>query len=296
MKISVIIPVYNAEAHLRRCLDSVAGQTYKNLEILLIDDGSTDQSGAICDEYAATDSRFTVIRTENRGVCAARNTGLSAATGDLIGWVDADDWLEKDHFSYLLSLLEDADVAQCAAEAGGEILFTDTLSHSLWNKLYRKDAVSGLSVDADLPIGEDYVFNARVLQKAHLKIGPAAKYHYTVDTTSSSHRTPTLPMLESICRASRRAYALHRKHSPYKNFYRREVLLNDLDVCSKIVRFPREEFCPLRKFLRKKGRLHTFVALTLPTMTYKDRAKYLLMAWCWPLYRKLLLKSKETEG
>ncbi len=96
-KISVIIPVYNVELYLRQCLDSVINQTYHNLEIIVIDDGSPDNCGKICDEYAKKDSRIVVIHKENEGVSAARNDGLEIVTGDWITFVDSDDWIEPDY-------------------------------------------------------------------------------------------------------------------------------------------------------------------------------------------------------
>ena len=91
--ISIIIPVYNVEKYLRQCLDSIIEQTYRDLEILLIDDGSTDASGKICDEYAR-DQRVRLFHTENRGLSAARNRGLEEAHGDYIAFLDSDDWLD----------------------------------------------------------------------------------------------------------------------------------------------------------------------------------------------------------
>lgn len=115
-RISVIIPVYNVEPYLRRCLESVVLQTYKNLEIILVDDGSTDKSGSICDEYALNDERINVIHKKNGGLSSACNVGLAAATGDWIGWVDSDDWAEQDMFEYMLRGAEkyDADAAVCS--------------------------------------------------------------------------------------------------------------------------------------------------------------------------------------
>ena len=113
-KISVIIPIYNVERYLRQCLDSVINQTYRNLEILLIDDGSPDHCGGICDEYAQRDSRIRVLHKKNAGVHAAWNDGLAMATGDWIAFVDSDDWLEFDYFETLLtgSQTDIADVIQ----------------------------------------------------------------------------------------------------------------------------------------------------------------------------------------
>ena len=98
-KISVIVPVYKVEPYLRKCLDSIINQTYRNLQIILVDDGSPDNCGAICDEYASKDSRIEVIHEENGGVSAARNAGLKLAAGDYIGWVDSDDWIEPDMYA-----------------------------------------------------------------------------------------------------------------------------------------------------------------------------------------------------
>lgn len=111
--ISVIIPVYNVEKYLRQCLESVIGQTYINLEIILVDDGSTDGSSKICDDFAAIDDRIVVIHQYNAGLSSARNAGLDIMKGDYVSFVDSDDWIEKDMFAILLSSLEDekADIA-----------------------------------------------------------------------------------------------------------------------------------------------------------------------------------------
>ena len=94
--ISVIVPVYNIEVYLPRCIETIARQTYRNLEIILVDDGSTDGSGAICDEYVKTDERAIVIHQENQGLWAARNTGQKVAHGQYLMYVDGDDYLHVD--------------------------------------------------------------------------------------------------------------------------------------------------------------------------------------------------------
>lgn len=94
--ISVIVPVYNVEKFLSRCLNSILAQTYNNLEVILVDDGSTDNSGKICDDYALKDKRIRVIHKQNGGVSSARNMALSVAKGEYIGFVDSDDYIEND--------------------------------------------------------------------------------------------------------------------------------------------------------------------------------------------------------
>lgn len=109
-KISVIIPVYNVEEYLRRCLDSVINQTYKNLEIICINDGSKDKSGNICDEYSDKDKRIIVIHKTNGGLSSARNEGLQICTGDYISFIDSDDWIEEDFYEFVIKNVADEDL------------------------------------------------------------------------------------------------------------------------------------------------------------------------------------------
>lgn len=107
MKISIIVPVYNVEQYLEQCLDSIIQQDYRNLEIILINDGSTDKSGEICDRYSLDDNRIKVIHQENRGLSGARNTGIAHSTGDLISFIDSDDWIDQGMYSTIINNLTD---------------------------------------------------------------------------------------------------------------------------------------------------------------------------------------------
>nr|MCR5719035.1 glycosyltransferase [Lachnospiraceae bacterium] len=105
-KISIIVPVYNTAKYLERCLDSLTNQTYKDIEIVIVDDGSTDSSGAICDEYAAKDHRIKVIHTDNHGSSSARNTGIKESTGEYIGFCDSDDISQPEMYETLIKGIE----------------------------------------------------------------------------------------------------------------------------------------------------------------------------------------------
>lgn len=166
--ISVIIPVYNVSGYLAQCLESVLGQTYTNLQIICVDDGSTDGSGEICDFYAKKDSRLQVIHQKNAGAGAARNVGLSAAEGDFIGFVDSDDYIAPEMYQSLLDALiqTDSDIAACNTveifqnrivgnDSGGELqcfsgieLLKKTAEHWKYyimvNKLFRRELVQGI--------------------------------------------------------------------------------------------------------------------------------------------------------
>ena len=113
--ISVIIPIYNVEAYLDECIASVIAQTYSNLEIILVDDGSPDNCPQMCDEWAAKDSRIRVIHKENGGLSDARNAGIDIATGEYIAFVDSDDWIEPEMYEIMLAALknENADICAC---------------------------------------------------------------------------------------------------------------------------------------------------------------------------------------
>ena len=102
--VSVVVPVYNVEAYIARCIESILSQTHRNLELILVDDGSLDHSGAICDAYAEKDSRILVIHQENAGVSKARNAGIDQAKGEYLSFVDSDDWIEPDHIQSLLPI------------------------------------------------------------------------------------------------------------------------------------------------------------------------------------------------
>lgn len=203
-KISVIVPVYQVEPYLRKCLNSITGQTYKNLEIILVDDGSPDSCGAICDEYAERDGRIKVIHQANRGVSSARNAGLDAATGDWIGFVDADDWIEPDMYEYLLQNAENhqADMAVCGflgfaadgtqggAFACGEMKLIDTgealqlllqnqyMSWSCCDKLARRSLWEEVRFP-DIKIWEDLLVSCWLQERAKATVClPEVKYHY----------------------------------------------------------------------------------------------------------------------
>ena len=201
-KISVIVPVYNVEPYLRKCLDSIINQTYRNLQIILVDDGSPDNCGAICDEYAAKDSRIEVIHQGNGGVSAARNAGLRLAVGDYIGWVDSDDWIEPDMYEYLLenALKYGADIAVCSRlecfkerkrfkgwhqivlldmeQALERLLQSDEMNNLLWDKLWRKDLFSGVVFPEGRTFEDIAVMHILFAKAQKVVCLPEAKYNY----------------------------------------------------------------------------------------------------------------------
>jgi glycosyltransferase involved in cell wall biosynthesis len=184
-KISIIVPIYKVEPYIHKCIKSICSQTYENLEILLIDDGSPDKCGEICDKFAAKDSRIRVFHIENSGQSHARNVGLNAATGDYIGFVDGDDWICDDMYEKLLEqeISHKAGIAECnfhgrkqkltdeipdgkiIAMTGKEAIIRQLDSRtasrfpstSVWSKLFRSDIIQNLRFP-DGKIHEEYAF------------------------------------------------------------------------------------------------------------------------------------------
>ena len=206
-KISVIVPVYNAERYLKRCVESILMQTYSNLEVILVDDGSTDNSGKICDDYLKVDSRVRVIHKANGGVSSARNYGLEVAIGKYVTFVDSDDWIENDAIEILYNLLV-KNKAECSCfsfyidkkhyiqeckQNGNTVKVLDSstaiefalsnnkFSGYVWNKLYSLHIIreKAICFDENISICEDLLFNIKYLVCCNKVIyNNIQKYHY----------------------------------------------------------------------------------------------------------------------
>lgn len=218
-KISVIIPVYNVEPYIRQCLDSIVNQTYKNLEIIIVDDGSPDNCGKICDEYAQRDERIVVIHKENGGLPAARNDGIAAATGYWIAFVDSDDWCEAEYYENILNricdnmsdvicvseitiekfnshkkaMAFDCDFCCCQKKELKELQAKVLANQPFrclgapWDKFYRREFIKEQRLIFDVmdKVHEDIWFNFLVFEKAKKVEGYLVRgYHYRVLTTS----------------------------------------------------------------------------------------------------------------
>lgn len=200
--ISVIIPVYNVSSYLPACLDSVLNQDYPALEVIVIDDGSTDGSAAICDAYASRDVRVKVIHQKNAGAAAAKNAGLRMATGEYLSFVDSDDFLEPNVYGYLLGLLqaEKADAVQCAfrdvyrthtqdqvLHPGRQVLDnkayllrfpTDWSCALLWNKLYKRRLFEGVLFEEGHKIDDEYFTYQGFLRTCNVVLDDRVIYNY----------------------------------------------------------------------------------------------------------------------
>lgn len=207
--ISVIVPVYNVKGYLERCLQSICAQTYKNLEIIVIDDGSSDGSGELCDAFALKDRRMRVVHQDNAGQSVARNRGLALAQGQLLGFVDADDWIEADMYESLFRMMteQEADISVCSHdrhqadtrakytsgkvsvltrnEAIRALVVDKRVRNYVWDKLYKRCLFDGVRFPPGR-IFEDIAVSYRLFYGAQkIAVQETPKYHYVIREGSS---------------------------------------------------------------------------------------------------------------
>jgi len=315
-KISVIVPVYNVEQYLSRCVDSILGQTFSDLEVILINDGSRDTSGSICDSYAAKDSRVRVIHKKNGGLSSARNAGIDAAAGEYLTFVDSDDWIEPEMYETMLSLTEqyradlvcagryDVDGATGEKKVGlcpkreecisseemvGKIFLWDGCDSSACDKLYHRDLFETFrypegKVCEDVPTTYKIVLKAR---KVVLCDRPFYNYY---------HRSGSISMAGMISEKSfhfsqhtAQMYPYIREHypqiEPQAAYLRVRSLAHILLLLEQAGADVREKFREEYRGARKDLRSFTGFILKSPWFGLKERVTDLLLIL--GIYRQL---------
>ncbi len=228
IKLSVIIPAYNVATWLPRCVESVINQTYRNLEILIIDDGSTDETSQIADEYAEKDNRIRAIHQENAGLVSVREVGIELSTGQYVGFIDGDDEIASDMYERLINnaLKYDAEISQCGIlycfydgrkkmmHGTGELSILDTIEGykqlldgskmepSLCNKIYAKHLLKNSCLDKSIVNNEDLLRNSVLFARAKRSVfEDFCGYHYWRRADSMSNNERVMQTNESVLRA-----------------------------------------------------------------------------------------------
>ena len=216
--VSIIIPVYNCEKYLRRNLESIVAQTYENLEIIYVDDGSSDKSADIIQSFMEKDRRIKLIQQTNHGVSYARNAGLKAATGTLITFSDADDYVDERYVETMATAIEEeqADIACCGfvlhrpdmdipfhdngekliwndIEAQKQLFSGELLEPGVWAKMFRREIVEGIFFNVDVKYSEDYLWALEAFCRCKKAVFRAeANYHYVLHPNSATTNAPIL--------------------------------------------------------------------------------------------------------
>ncbi len=258
-KISVVVPVYNVEHYVEKCIDSILRQTYRNLEIFLVDDGSTDGSRKKCEQYLSIDDRIQLICQTNQGLSAARNAAIDKATGDYIGFVDSDDWIASDLFEVLYRNAEEyhADISECAAkivsetenvipndeeeEASLVVLegiekLLDNMhrsNHSMWGKLFRASLFEGIRMPEGR-IYEDLATTYRLIDRANkIVVSPREKYYYVSRSSSITRQKFNIHHMDVLWASEQRYHYIVEKYPELEKECRNYILANVIWAVNK---------------------------------------------------------------
>lgn len=323
--ISVIMPVYKTEeSHLRKAIESVINQSYRKLEIVLVDDGSPDQCGAICDAYAGTDNRIRVIHKKNGGVSSARNCGLETVTGDYIFFVDSDDTLKGNAIEVLFAIVQktNTDIVICSckhvkeknddnaiydgayqclktvesAEAIKNLsynihVFDELEPTAVWGKLYKKSAVQNLRFNEKMNVGEDFVFNyfaickAKVVTYCNLKL-----YNYNfVETSLMNNKIYSPKLMRSFEELVK--FAESQKNSEYFD----EVIVRSVNVAFTIyLKTPEKQSIEKNEIEEYIVKYRSSV-LTNTKTNLKIRVALVLSTISFKLVRWVFFKTKKLQ-
>lgn len=316
--ISVIIPVYNVEQYLEKCIDSIINQTYKNLEIILVDDGSIDNSGNLCDLLAKKDSRIVVYHKENGGLSSARNFGIDKANGEFIGFIDSDDYIDNDMYETLYNLIKQnkSDVSMCglyniyanrkdsqvkevkkylmnAEEAIQMVLDSKITSVTAVNKLYRKEIFNDLRYDLG-KTSEDAFIIVRLLDKCNLISVTNERKYYYYHRANSITKKPFSEKSRDVLDAYNLNYSIvEEKYPKIISSAKRRVLWAYFYVLDLLcVSEDRDKYDELANELIYKLKKDTWFILNSPHFTLKRKILFISLFIGETLYKKIILKLK----
>ncbi len=305
--ISIIVPVYRTEQYLDRCIESIVSQTYKNLEIILVDDGSPDNCPQMCDEWAKKDNRIKVIHKENGGVASARNTGIENSTGEYIGFVDGDDYIEIDMYKTLIENLElsNAEISVCGYHINDEtdvnanirdvsqfdalkkICMGDYKYGVLWNKLYKREVVNGIKMPS-LKCCEDLLFNYYTFKNAKIIVECDSKlYHYMQNESSIVHGSFSIGAFDAVY--SKEMILKEEKNTELEDYAVRGLISSCFVVLSGVIQSGKfkEKYEYLRNYIVKYKK--TIFKSNL--YTGNDKIKTFLL-WLFPSFYNYLIERK----
>lgn len=280
-KISVIVPIYNVEKYLDKCIESITNQTYKNLEIILVNDGSTDNCGNICDRYAEIDSRIKVIHKENGGLSDARNTGLEISTGDIISFVDSDDYIDSEMYQIMVDKLIElnADIIECNInyvfekeiiekniliqkelyenkEAMKELILERTFHQTVWNKLYKRECINKIYFEVG-KTNEDEFWTYQVFGNANkIAIINNPLYFYVQRQGSIMNSEYSIKRLDGIEARYERLNYINQRYNSLLKIEKERFLFNCLYHYQQILKsnhiFNKKNACEiLERYIKK---------------------------------------------
>ena len=324
--ISIIVPVYNVEKYIRKCLDSIVNQTYKDLEIILVDDGSPDNSGAICDEYAKNDSRIKVIHKPNGGLSSARNAGLDVARGEFLTFIDSDDYIEDDTVASVVDAISQEEVEMVLIREKQVNLNGETTKivgdkptnttfyrekdflvelvlgkqvNGACDKFYKRECIKDLRFEEGRHHGEDMLFNVCYLDCVK-KVGyvDSIKYSYVANDDSvthasfNSHSVDNIYFKDKVCGIVKEKYPMYYATLARRCFVARLTLLRLVHNSSQQEE-QQELIKEIQDYLRRNYKL------VKQELSRKEKLEYVLYRFVRPmyfLYLKIIKTYKNKKG
>ncbi len=323
--ISIIVPIYNVEKYIRQCIENIRCQTYKDLEIILVDDGSPDNCGKICDEYAKLDDRVIVIHKENGGLSSARNAGIDIATGDYLGFVDGDDWIKSDMYESMLKniLNNEADISVCGfylsfvnlnipnynkkelllltpEQAIKECLNGIKFNVSAWDKLYKKSIFDEIRYPEG-KIYEDAYVIVEILDKCKkVVVDTEPKYYYRQRSGSILQSKYNSRLIDLIDAFNNNLAIVKRKYPSVIDIAKIRLLRGNFEILHRIVdcknfkKFP--EYKKTKKFLRE----NIIFIIKCELLTTNEKIKAFILQINISLYKAFrdlnLKRQRRCEG
>lgn len=318
-EISVIVPVYKVEPYIHKCVDSILGQTFSDIQVILVDDGSPDRCGDICEEYARKDTRVQVVHKENGGLSDARNTGIPYAEAKYVIFLDSDDYIEKDMLEYLYTNIKEAnaDMATCGIyevykdriEAQKEkddfvcsgedafrcILRGHTIRGEVWNKLIRKECM----VDLRFPKGrlyEDIYYTVDLMQRVKkVAVGTKPKYYYLHredSITGRAYRPQLFDIIDGYTKnyqVVKRAFPSLEKEAQCLWIWSRFIVLDKMLMEEGYKKL--EGYKELKRFIKR----HLFLIMKNPYFQKKRKVSALILFLNIGVYRRLVFISEEKK-
>ena len=297
-KNSIIVPIYEVEPYLRKCIDSILNQTFEEFELLLIDDGSPDRCGDICDEYAKKDNRIKVIHKENGGQASARNIGLDVARGEYIGFVDSDDWIEPDMYKilYNLAINNDAEISCISSkiiypnkeilretstlkkfikkDAMKEVIRGKFFDEVVWTKLFKKEILQNLKFKEGIKY-EDTEFCYRAIDKCTklIYLGKCL-YNYLIRKGSTMDIAKREISIDYIYIYNEMYIFYKKEYSEYKDMVLLRLVDCSLEILNKIIE---QNLISETKFLETKNLLNKYFFEILKLKKLNKNIKILLI-------------------
>ncbi|MGN0660845.1 MAG: glycosyltransferase [Oscillospiraceae bacterium] len=294
--LSIVVPVYNAEKYLSRCIESILNQRYKNFELILIDDGSTDSSGKICDEYALKDERIVVIHNVNKGVSEARNTGIANASGKYLAFVDSDDFVNDDIYEKMIGYASEKSMPMCGHflvdenatiknsrkvySVDGEVPlnrffeFCENFSMNVpWNKIFITDIIkkNNLLFRKDLSLGEDLIFclnYLRYIKNIYVINEPLYNYMQITGSVSLSQRYRDDFYYSQVCILNSLMDTFKFLNVDFEP-YRKRFYTLALDLLLQCMSHQYKSDCP-----KSKKEIIKFNSNIMKSTLYRDSLKY----------------------